>query len=153
MKNHLLLILLVSVFAGCKPKEQASTPSPVPEAEAPQRTDILDASNQNPAGNWTGAWESKSPQPATVEMELLLSKHDEQWKGECRFTLNGNNTSNTRNVTVENGRVSFRCDFASDSEFRFSGELTGGRIQGFLEILEHDQKVASGTWNVTKAKE
>ena len=83
----------------------------------------------------------------------MLSQHDELWKGECRFTLYGNNASNTRDVSVTNGRVSFRCDFASDSEFRFSGELAAGQMKGSVEILEHGQKVAVGTWNVARTKE
>ena len=153
MKNILILILLVSTFVGCKPKESASSPPPLADASATNQADTSRASDHNLAGKWTGTWESKAPQPVSVEMALMLSKHDELWKCECRFTLNGNNTSNTREVSVANGRVSFRCNFASDSEFRFSGELTGGQIKGSLEILEHGQKVAVGTWNVARAKE
>jgi len=154
MKNIVILILFVSSFTGCKPKESDSSAPPVPEATAPRQDKGPElAADSNPAGKWIGKWESKSPQEAIVDMELILSKQDEQWKGECRFTLHGNQTSNTRDVHVANGQISFRCDFASDSEFRFTGELAGGRMNGSLEILEHNQKVAAGTWNVTRVKE
>ncbi|MCW5556501.1 MAG: hypothetical protein KIT22_01440, partial [Verrucomicrobiae bacterium] len=140
MKNILILPLLVSTFIGCKPKDPASSAPPLPEASAPRQGNAPDiAAVSNPAGKWTGKWESKSPQEATVDMELILSKQNEQWKGECRFTLYGNQTSNTRDVHVANGQISFRCDFASDSEFHFTGELTGGQMNGSLEILEHSQ--------------
>lgn len=156
MKTTMLLILLVPGLAGCKPKPSAGSAPAVAEASAPSSlpADLPSpVSAQNLAGKWKGTWESKSPRDVTVNMELTLSEHEAQWNGDCRFTLNGNLTSNTREVTVTDHRISFRCDFASDSEFRFSGELADGRLHGSLEIFEHERKVSAGTWAVAKTND
>jgi len=150
VKTIILPLILVFAVVGCGQKESASSSLPDSRATA---TNQVDASgvDRDLTGKWTGTWETKVPKDVTETMEVTLSKEGKQWKGECRFTLYGNKASNTREVSVDGGQVSFRCDLG-DSEFRFSGRLADGQIKGTLEIFENNKKVATGTWTVTRAK-
>ena len=154
MKRIILSLILAFVVVGCGRKEPASSEIREPEAKPANQTGASGvAMVQDFVGKWMGVWETKVPKEVTEKMAITFSKENGQWKGECRFSLYGNSSSNTREVSVERDRISFRCDLGSHSEFRFSGQLTSGQITGTLEIFEHDQKVATGTWTVTRARE
>ena|SRR5437773_2602442 len=108
------------------------------ESEGGQRNTDADL-----IGKWAG--EDKK------EFEVLFSKEAAKWKAISRFNVNGNDSSNTRDVTVTGDRVSFRCNIGN-SEWVFKGRLAEGKLKGDIEIFEHKESVAKGTWTATRPK-
>src|SRR6266516_3984571 len=106
MKKKLFrLTLALAVMAG-GPLKLANAQAA--ESEGGQR--ITDA---DLIGKWEGDLEVravKTPQKDKKEFELEFSKEAAKWKAISRFNVNGNDSSNTRDVTVTGNRVSFRCN-------------------------------------------
>jgi len=147
MKKKLFtLTLALAVIAG-GPLKLADAQAA--EGEGGQR--ITDA---DLIGKWAGDLEvraEKTPQKDKKEFELEFSKEAAKWKAISRFNVNGNDSSNTRDVTVTGARVSFRCNIGN-SEWVFKGRLAEGKLKGDIEIFEHQQSVARGNWSAKRPK-
>ena len=147
MKNKLFrLTLALAVIAGGQWKLTDAH-----AAESDKGRQIADA---DLAGKWVGDLEvaaEKTTQRDKKEFELIISKKENNWNAACHFNVNGNDSSNTRDVSVKSDRVAFRCNIGN-SEWVFKGRLADGKIKGDIEIFEHQQSVAKGTWNATRPK-
>ena len=119
------------------------------ESEVKQRISDADL-----IGKWAGDLEvraEKTPQKDKKEFELVFSKEAAKWKAISRFNVNGNDSSNTRDVTLTGDRVSFRCNIGN-SEWVFKGRLAEGKLKGDIEIFEHKESVAKGTWSAIRPR-
>jgi hypothetical protein len=147
MKKRLFpLTLALAVIAGGQLK--------LADAHAAESKDGQRITDADLIGKWAGDLEvraEKTPQRDKKEFELVFSKEAAMWKAISRFNVNGNDSSNTRDVTVTGNRVSFRCNIG-DSEWVFKGRLAEGKLKGDIEILENQESVAKGTWSAIRAK-
>ena len=147
MKKKLFtLTLSLAVIAG--------GPLKLADAQAAESEGGQRITNADLIGKWAGDLEvraEKSPQRDKKEFELEFSKEAAKWKAISRFNVNGNDSSDTRDVTVTGNRVSFRCNIGN-SEWVFKGRLAEGKLKGDIEIFEHKESVAKGTWTATRPK-
>jgi len=145
MKKKLLTLALALAFIGggqWKPADAFAD-------ESEKGRQIADA---DLIARWVGDLEvraEKTTQSDRKEFELVISKKTNKWNAVCRFDVNGNDSSDTRDVSVTGDRISFRCNIGN-SEWVFKGRLVEGKIKGDIEIFEHQQSVAKGTWSATK---
>lgn len=145
-KTLFTLTLVLAVIAG--------GPSKVRDANAAEGESGRRIADTDLIGKWVGEFEvraEKTPQKDRKQFELVFSKEATKWNAVCRFNVNGNDSSDTRDVTVTGERVSFRCNIGN-SEWVFKGRLAEGKLKGDIEIFEHKQSVAKGTWNAARPK-
>ena len=139
-------MFLLAVVAGGQSRIPHSNAA---EAESARR--IADA---DLIGKWVGKFDvraEKSPQEESKPLEMVFSKEGTKWNAVCRFNAAGNDSSDTREVTVAGETVSFRCNIGN-SEWVFKGKLAEGKLKGDVEIFEHKERVAKGTWNAARPK-
>ena len=87
-----------------------------------------------------------------VKMELVLAREGADWKAEAKFTAAGREFSNpVRSLTVGEKDISFSAEIGG-AEVRFVGKLAGNKLAGTLEALEKDQRIATGTWELTQSE-
>lgn len=147
MNKNFLGLALAAVVVGSGPLKPVITRA----AEGEAVWSIAEASF---VGKWTGHFEVKandSPQKEAKPFDLELSKVAGKWMAACRFNVNGHDSSNTKAVVVKGDAFSFQCNIG-DSEWRFKGKLAAGKLEGTLEILEQEQRVAKGTWSAARPK-
>jgi hypothetical protein len=92
-------------------------------------------------------------QSQTLQMELTLSQNAEKIRqAEASFEMEGRSVSNpVKNLKIEGDDLSFATDLMG-AEIRFSGKLSDGKLGGTFEVFEKNQKVATGTWNLTRTE-
>lgn len=88
-----------------------------------------------------------------VQMELFLDAASEKnFQVRASFEMQGNKMqAAVKNLKVEGGNVSFSADFQG-AEVRFSGKLAANKLGGTMEVVEKGNRVATGTWNLTRAE-
>ena len=84
-----------------------------------------------------------------VQMELSFSETAEKLQqATTSFEIGGNKISNpAKNLKIEANGLSFSTDFRG-AEIRFTGNLAGNKMDGTLEVVEKNKKVATGTWSL-----
>lgn len=147
MKKKLVtLTLLFAVIAGAHSKGSDANAGKSEPGERIADTELI--------GKWIGEFEvraEKTPQKAAKQFELVFSKKGTNWNATCGFNVNGNDSSDARDVTVAGERVSFQCNIGN-SEWVFKGRLAEAKLKGEIEVFEHKQSVAKGTWTAARPK-
>jgi len=147
MKNELFtLTLALAVLAGAE--------SNLADVHAAEGADGRRIADTDLIGKWVGDLEvraEKTSQKDKKQFELVVSRQKTKWIAVCRFNVNGNDSSDTRDLTVTGDRVSFRCNIGN-SEWVFKGRLGEGTLKGDIEIFEHQQSVAKGNWTAARPK-
>lgn len=88
---------------------------------------------------------------SSVKMELILTREGTQWKAEAKFQAGGRDFSNpVQNLKVNGNDISFSADIGG-AEVRFVGKLADNKLGGALEALEKGQRIATGTWSLTRS--
>jgi hypothetical protein len=83
-------------------------------------------------------------------IELTLARAGEQWKGEAKITLTGQQLlSSARDMKVINNEIEFTINVL-EAELRFSGTLTGDSLRGTIKGFQGGVSSATGTWSVTR---
>ena len=147
MKKELFtLTLALAVLAGAESK--------LADADAAESEDGRRIADTDLIGKWVGELEvraEKTSQRDREQFELVVSRQKTKWNAVCRFNVNGNDSSDTRDLTLTGDRVSFRCNIGN-SEWVFKGRLAEGKLKGDIEVFEHQQSVAKGNWSATRSK-
>ncbi|HEY9401694.1 MAG TPA: hypothetical protein VIQ24_03295 [Pyrinomonadaceae bacterium] len=87
---------------------------------------------------------------SSVEMELALTREGTGWKAEAKFHAGGRVFTNpVRNLKVGDGDISFSAEIGG-AEVRFAGKLADNKLGGALEALEKGQRIATGTWSLSR---
>ena len=98
-----------------------------------------------------GSGFSQSPF-SSVEMNLTLAREGAEWKAEAKFNAGGREFSNpVRNLKVSESDISFSAEIGG-AEVRFAGRLADNKLGGTLEALEKGQRIATGTWSLTRVE-
>jgi len=89
----------------------------------------------------------------TFQMELTLSQNAEKERqADVSFEMEGRFVSNpVKNLKIEGENLSFSTDLRG-AEIRFIGKISDGKLGGTIEVFEKNQKIATGTWNLTRAE-
>lgn len=89
---------------------------------------------------------------SSVKMELTLAREATEWKAEAKFNAAGQEFSNpVRNLRVGDSDISFSTEIGG-AEVRFVGRLADNKLGGTLEVLEKSQRIATGTWSLTRSE-
>ncbi len=89
---------------------------------------------------------------SSVKMELTLAREATEWKAEAKFNAAGQEFSNpVRNIRVGDSDISFSTEIGG-AEVRFVGKLADNKLGGTLEVLEKSQRIATGTWSLTRSE-
>src|SRR5918992_6028462 len=89
---------------------------------------------------------------SSVQMELTLAREATEWKAEAKFNAAGQVFSNpVRNLKVGDSDISFSTEIGG-AEARFVGKLADNKLGGTLEVLEKSQRIATGTWSLTRSE-
>ncbi len=89
--------------------------------------------------------------PIIVQMEINLTQNAEKLpQVTVNFEMEGNKVSNPlKNLKVEGENLSFSTDMQG-AEIKFSGKFAENKLGGTLEVIEKGQRVATGTWDLTR---
>jgi hypothetical protein len=89
---------------------------------------------------------------SSVKMELTLAREGAEWKAEAKFNAGGQEFSNpVRDLKVGANDIFFSTEIGG-AEARFTGKLVDNRLDGTLEVLEKGQRIATGTWSLTRSE-
>ena len=89
---------------------------------------------------------------SSVKMELTLAREATEWKAEAKFNAAGQDFSNpVRNLRVGDSDISFSTEIGG-AEVRFVGKLADNKLGGTLEVVEKSQRIATGTWSLTRSE-
>lgn len=89
---------------------------------------------------------------SSVKMEVLFTSEANQWKGEAKFNIGGNELAKTlQDLNVNGSAVSFSV-VIEGAQVRFTGKLADKELGGTLEATEKGTRVATGNWSLTRAE-
>ena len=89
---------------------------------------------------------------SSVKMELTLVREATEWKAEVKFNAGGQVFSNpVRNLKVGDSDISFSTEIGG-ADVRFVGKLVDNKLGGSLEVSEKGQRIATGTWTLTRSE-
>ena len=89
---------------------------------------------------------------SSVKVEVLFTQEANEWKGEAKFNIGGNELpTNVRDIKVNASDVSFSV-VIEGAQVRFNGKLADKQLGGTLEALEKGTRIATGNWSLTRAE-
>jgi hypothetical protein len=81
-----------------------------------------------------------------------LAREATEWRAEAKFNAAGQEFSNpVRNLKVGDSDISFSTEIGG-AEVRFVGKLADNKLGGTLEVVEKSQRIATGTWSLTRSE-
>jgi hypothetical protein len=94
---------------------------------------------------------SAQSSPIIVQMEVNLMQNEEKLlQATANFEMGGGKVSNPlKNVKIESENLSFSTELQG-AEIQFIGKFAENNLIGTLEVIEKGQRVAAGTWNLTR---
>lgn len=89
--------------------------------------------------------------PIIVQMEVNLTQNGEKlFQATANFEMGGGKISNPlKTLKIEGENLSFSTDLQG-AEVKFIGKFTENKLGGTLEVIEKGQRVAAGTWDLTR---
>lgn len=89
---------------------------------------------------------------SSVKVEALFTQEANEWKGEAKFNIGGNELAKTlQDLNVNGSAVSFSV-VIEGAQVRFTGKLAENQLGGTLEATEKGTRIAAGTWTLTRSE-